>query len=227
MHGYRTTTAGEAGARLGWPHGDTWHGDKPQHLCAHWCCGQRVWRANEQPLCACCFCVWMRVSDGFSHASSASRLYRVVAVPQLLLHFSSDRSHMRRPDGAWNAPPPCYPCLVASATGHTNTLPRYRDMTCDLYCRGAQPRPCLVEAIAADECATAKCAASNGPEGASPCDVHASRTAADSGDHCCLGGVTGLSALLNCAYGQVHDEGSLLDVFGVCYDDVVSSVALA
>ncbi|PNH06899.1 Protein N-terminal glutamine amidohydrolase [Tetrabaena socialis] len=60
-------------------------------------------------------------------ASDARRRYRVVPAAAYLRHFASDRSHMRRPDGSWNAPPPAYPPLVA-VDGATNNLDCYRDM---------------------------------------------------------------------------------------------------
>lgn len=47
---------------------------------------------------------------------------RQVDAAELLKTFASDRSHMRTADGAWQAPPPPWPCIGA---GHT--LPRYLD----------------------------------------------------------------------------------------------------
>ncbi|GAQ79863.1 hypothetical protein KFL_000400060 [Klebsormidium nitens] len=47
------------------------------------------------------------------------RLFRVVPAQTYLQHFSSDRSHMRRPDGSWMAPPPPYPpILKVEGVGH-------------------------------------------------------------------------------------------------------------
>jgi hypothetical protein len=58
---------------------------------------------------------------------------RVVPAASLLRHFASDRSHMRRPDGSWSAPPPQYPCISAQdGSGCCMNLQRYRDMECDL-----------------------------------------------------------------------------------------------
>lgn len=39
------------------------------------------------------------------------RMYRVVGAQQFLTHFSSDRRHMRTPEGLWQAPPPPGPCI--------------------------------------------------------------------------------------------------------------------
>jgi len=46
------------------------------------------------------------------------RLFRAV--------FASDRSHMRREDGTWLAPPPPWPCI--QAPGESMTLPALRDV---------------------------------------------------------------------------------------------------
>ncbi|GBF88197.1 hypothetical protein Rsub_00909 [Raphidocelis subcapitata] len=54
-----------------------------------------------------------------------ARRYRVVPAEHLERHFASDRSHMRRPDGSWAAPPPLYPCFVAASDGCTNRLAEY------------------------------------------------------------------------------------------------------
>ena len=37
--------------------------------------------------------------------------FRLVAWPEFERTFSSDRSHMRAPDGGWQAPPPPWPCI--------------------------------------------------------------------------------------------------------------------
>ena len=49
--------------------------------------------------------------------------FRLVPRIELLETFASDRRHMRRPDGAWPAPPPSWP---SPGVGHT--LPRFVDM---------------------------------------------------------------------------------------------------
>lgn len=38
---------------------------------------------------------------------------KVVEAKQYVREFSSDRSHMRLPDGRWQSPPPDYPCILA------------------------------------------------------------------------------------------------------------------
>ena len=38
---------------------------------------------------------------------------KVVEAKQYVREFSSDRSHMRLPDGQWQSPPPDYPCILA------------------------------------------------------------------------------------------------------------------
>ena len=44
------------------------------------------------------------------------RLFRIVPAERLLREFSSDRSHMLRPDGSYSAPPPTYaPIMMGMA----------------------------------------------------------------------------------------------------------------
>lgn len=57
---------------------------------------------------------------------------RLVPARVLLQRFASDRSHMRRPDGTWSAPPPPQPCIVAQDGSSTMNLGRYRDMRADV-----------------------------------------------------------------------------------------------
>ena len=40
-----------------------------------------------------------------------SRFFRVVPAPTFLAKFSSDRRHMKKPDGSWMKPPPNYPII--------------------------------------------------------------------------------------------------------------------
>lgn len=42
------------------------------------------------------------------------RFFRVISAEQYLTEFSSDRRHMRRPDGTWIKPPPPYPPIQSS-----------------------------------------------------------------------------------------------------------------
>ena len=42
-------------------------------------------------------------------AGLPERLFRVISADTFLEEFSSDRSHMRKEDGTWFAPPPLYP----------------------------------------------------------------------------------------------------------------------
>ena len=44
-----------------------------------------------------------------AHTQTQTRRLRLVPFPLLQQRFASDRSHMRRPDGGWNAPPPSWP----------------------------------------------------------------------------------------------------------------------
>ena len=53
------------------------------------------------------------------------RFFRVVPGGVALSRFSCDRSHMRTPDGGWNAPPPPYPCYDRNGE---NNLSRFTDM---------------------------------------------------------------------------------------------------
>ena len=39
-------------------------------------------------------------------------LFRIVLAEKYISHFSSDRSHMRRTDGSWIAPPPEWPIIM-------------------------------------------------------------------------------------------------------------------
>ncbi|CEL96287.1 unnamed protein product [Vitrella brassicaformis CCMP3155] len=56
------------------------------------------------------------------------RTFRVVEASLFLAQFASDRSHMRRPDGSWQAPPPSYP-VIRPPDGQTDmNLHTYRDM---------------------------------------------------------------------------------------------------
>lgn len=48
--------------------------------------------------------------------------FRVVGAAELARTFASDRSHMRAPDGRWQAPPPPWPAI-----GEGSTLARYLD----------------------------------------------------------------------------------------------------
>lgn len=44
----------------------------------------------------------------FIWCSSFIRFFRVIPAEEFLAQFSSDRRHMRRPDGTWIKPPPTY-----------------------------------------------------------------------------------------------------------------------
>ncbi|KAF6250670.1 hypothetical protein COO60DRAFT_759816 [Scenedesmus sp. NREL 46B-D3] len=66
-------------------------------------------------------------ADKIVLAPQYERCYRVVSAGAFLQRFASDRSHMRRGDGSWMAPPPHHPCIVAQ-DGCTNNLHCFRDM---------------------------------------------------------------------------------------------------
>ncbi|KAL1512509.1 hypothetical protein ABEB36_002091 [Hypothenemus hampei] len=46
------------------------------------------------------------------------RYFRVVPAGEFIKEFSSDRRHMRRPDGSWIKPPPNYPAIANSSSIH-------------------------------------------------------------------------------------------------------------
>ncbi len=55
-------------------------------------------------------------------------IFRVIAAADYLTGLASDRSHMRKPDGSYLAPPPPWP---APGTGKRNTLLSWIDVACD------------------------------------------------------------------------------------------------
>ncbi|KAH8254532.1 protein N-terminal glutamine amidohydrolase [Drosophila kikkawai] len=46
------------------------------------------------------------------------RFFRVIPADTYLIEFSSDRRHMRRPDGSWIKPPPSYPPILSNTNLH-------------------------------------------------------------------------------------------------------------
>jgi protein N-terminal glutamine amidohydrolase len=63
-----------------------------------------------------------------------SPLFRVVRADTFLMHFYSDRSHMKKEDGTWIAPPPSYDCIMTADAklnpkGQTSNLDGYTRMT--------------------------------------------------------------------------------------------------
>ena len=52
--------------------------------------------------------------------------FRVVPAGEYVRRFSSDRSHMRTPDGGWLVPPPAWPAI--GAAGETSNLMRFVDV---------------------------------------------------------------------------------------------------
>eukprot|EP01070_Trichotokara_eunicae_P011077 Trichotokara_eunicae@DN670_c0_g1_i2.p1 len=63
-------------------------------------------------------------------ANSKQRTFRVVECSEYLKHFSSDRSHMRRPDGSWCAPPPKWPPIGG---GGMNLLTHFLNISSDNF----------------------------------------------------------------------------------------------
>lgn len=61
--------------------------------------------------------------------SDFHRFFRVVTAKQFLQLFSSDRRHMKRPDGSWIKPPPPYPAISTSVSTHN--LDEYINMDVD------------------------------------------------------------------------------------------------
>ena len=53
-------------------------------------------------------------------------IFRVIAAPDYLTGLASDRSHMRKPDGSFVAPPPSWP---APGGGKSNTLMAWLDVS--------------------------------------------------------------------------------------------------
>uniref|UniRef100_A0AAG5D561 Protein N-terminal glutamine amidohydrolase n=1 Tax=Anopheles atroparvus TaxID=41427 RepID=A0AAG5D561_ANOAO len=47
------------------------------------------------------------------------RFFRVIPAEKYLAEFSSDRRHMRRPDGSWIKPPPSYPPIQTTGSSHS------------------------------------------------------------------------------------------------------------
>ncbi|XP_022130210.2 protein N-terminal glutamine amidohydrolase [Pieris rapae] len=62
--------------------------------------------------------------------SDFHRFFRVVPGKYFLQHFSSDRRHMKRPDGSWIKPPPPYSAISTSASSHN--LDEYINMDADI-----------------------------------------------------------------------------------------------
>jgi hypothetical protein len=56
-------------------------------------------------------------------------IFRVIAAADYLTGLASDRSHMRKPDGSYFAPPPPWP---APGEGKSNTLMAWIDVSCNL-----------------------------------------------------------------------------------------------
>ncbi|KXS12423.1 hypothetical protein M427DRAFT_101408 [Gonapodya prolifera JEL478] len=56
------------------------------------------------------------------------RLFRIIAASTFVSHFASNRSHMRRKDGTWSAPPPSYPPIVSNEGKTSMNLDSYRMM---------------------------------------------------------------------------------------------------
>lgn len=73
---------------------------------------------------------WAEATIPKDRPESQAALFRLVPAELYLRVFSSDRSHMRRADGSWQAPPPPWPAFGA---GGPNTLMELIDM--------ARPRP--------------------------------------------------------------------------------------
>lgn len=67
----------------------------------------------------------------FPHAGRlpphAEPCFRWVPAETLRDRFASDRSHMRRPDGSWQSPPPPWPAIATST--QTRNLRSFVDMT--------------------------------------------------------------------------------------------------
>lgn len=68
---------------------------------------------------------YLRASFPISLPRSFRPLFRIVDAEFFLAEFSSDRHHMRRPDGSWLHPPPPWP-LIQNGVAHN--LHRWIDM---------------------------------------------------------------------------------------------------
>uniref|UniRef100_A0A1B0ES12 Protein N-terminal glutamine amidohydrolase n=1 Tax=Glossina morsitans morsitans TaxID=37546 RepID=A0A1B0ES12_GLOMM len=51
--------------------------------------------------------------------------HRVISAETYLMEFSSDRRHMRRPDGSWIKPPPSYPPIQSNRPGIVYSLSEF------------------------------------------------------------------------------------------------------
>ena len=49
------------------------------------------------------------------------RKFRVINIDDFLMHFASDRSHMKAENGDWIKPPPLYPCIQTSQSSNNIT----------------------------------------------------------------------------------------------------------
>ena len=55
-------------------------------------------------------------------------LFRLVSAADYTAQFASDRSHMRREDGSWHAPPPSWPAIQPADKRATNNIQQYITM---------------------------------------------------------------------------------------------------
>lgn len=68
--------------------------------------------------------LWLDASFGsFAYPEEFQPSFKVIDCADYLARFSSDRSHMRNPDGSFTAPPPRWPCI-----GTGMNLDRFIDM---------------------------------------------------------------------------------------------------
>lgn len=88
----------------------------------------QVWDLDSRLLFPCSLDEWL--AGSFPHQEAlAARLrpvFRLVPAGAFRNRFRSDRSHMRRPDGSWLAPPPDWPPI-----GEGTNLARFIDMEHD------------------------------------------------------------------------------------------------
>lgn len=80
--------------------------------------GEAVWDLDCLAGCPVAPEAWLAASLplGDRALGSAPVLFRAVPARELSDSFQSDRSHMRRPDGSWSAPPPPWPPLSAAGS---------------------------------------------------------------------------------------------------------------
>lgn len=97
-----------------------------QCVCVRWVCDciYLVHSSIDQTKNKLCPRLFLSISISllFSLSLTIFRFFRVIPAEQYLAEFSSDRRHMRRPDGTWIKPPPPYPPIQSSGKLKMQTI---------------------------------------------------------------------------------------------------------